>query len=397
MARQSTVLIVLLTALCAATYLIIERPWRYSVVEPDVFQDQNLVDGLAHWKKSTSGLRINETQKYLCLGPGTPANIPFLLRSIPLSPKFDFVRISAGSKAVRLAPGNKPWQQGHILVRSFNGEGTWLWYWPSKLAVLAGNSPWADHRLTVPVHNTIRDMWLVVYNGGQSGEICLRSLHVEGLRERSIFGFMRYGLFIAWGGLLLWAGRAVLKARGSPFFKAIFLGVGLATLVMVVLPQPHYSRLVNPFEESLSSVVVSSEAKSPYQADAGGPPTTRGLPDSEVPSRFEKERGFEIRVLGWILERVSLEDVLHAASFLLLAFFACLAYRHLSLPVLLLLLWAGAAASESLQFLLVTRSSEWRDLLADGIGVLIGVSAAALIRLSFGSREREPESGPPAI
>ena len=65
--------------------------------------------------------------------------------------------------------------------------------------------------------------------------------------------------------------------------------------------------------------------------------------------------------------------------------------------MLLLLLCAGPAASESFQFLLVTRSSEWRDLLADGIGVLIGVSAAALIRLSFGSREREPESGPPAI
>ncbi|MCH9052407.1 MAG: hypothetical protein IIA72_15230 [Proteobacteria bacterium] len=397
MARQSTVLIVLLTALCAATYLIIERPWRYSVVEPDVFQDQNLVDGLAHWKKSTSGLRINETQKYLCLGPGTPANIPFLVRSIPLSPKFDFVRISAGSKAVRLAPGNEPWQQGHILVRSFNGEGTWLWYWPSKLAVLAGNSPWADHRLTVPVHNTIRDMWLVVYNGGQSGEICLRSLHVEGLRERPMFTFMRYGLFVAWGSLLLWVGRAVLRARGSPFFKAIFLGVGLATLVMVVLPQPYYGRLVNPFEKSLSSVVVSSEAKGSPQADAGGPSAKQLLPESEVPSGPETERGFRIEVPEWILERISFEDIVHAGSFLLLAFFACLAYRHLSLPVLLLFLFATPPASEAVQFLLVTRSSEWRDLVADGIGVFIGVGAASLVRFGFSSRQRWPQSGPPAI
>ncbi len=166
---------------------------------------------------------------------------------------------------------------------------------------------------------------------------------------------------------------------------------------MVALPQPHYSRLISPFEESLSSVVVSSEAKGTHQAGAGGPPVRPLLPDSEVTSGPETERGFRIQVAEWILERVSFEDIVHGASFLLPAFFACLAYRQLSFHVLLLFLCATPPASEAFQFLLVTRSSEWRDLFTDGIGVLIGVGAAALVRFGFSSRQRWPQSGPPAI
>ena len=183
MVRQSQVFTMLLIILSMATYLIVELPWRYYLVESEILQGQDLVEGLGDWEKSTSGLTINETQKHLCLGPATSENIPFLVRSIPLSPKSNFVRVSARSKAFQLAPGSESWQQGHILVRSFNDQRAWIWYWPSKLAVLTGSSPWADHQLTVPVDNMVRDMWLVVYNGGQSGEICLRSLHVEGFLE----------------------------------------------------------------------------------------------------------------------------------------------------------------------------------------------------------------------
>jgi len=379
-----------------ATYLIIELPWRYYLVESEILQGQDLVEGLGDWEKSTSGLTINETQKHLCLGPATSENIPFLVRSIPLSPKSNFVRVSARSKAFQLAPGSESWQQGHILVRSFNDQRAWIWYWPSKLAVLTGSSPWADHQLTVPVDNMVRDMWLVVYNGGQSGEICLQSLHVEGLREHSIFIFMRYGLFVIWGALLLWAGRAALTVRGSPFLKSMFLGISLTMLAMVVLPQPHYGRLINPFEESLSSVIVSSPTSGPQRADMDQPSDKRHPPDSEVPLGPKTEGELRIEVPRWILDRITFEDTVHAGSFLLLAFFACLAYHHVSLPMLLLLLFAGTAASESFQFLLITRSSEWRDLLADGIGVLMGVGAAGLIRLSFGSFPSRHESGPPA-
>jgi len=95
MTRESVILTVLALTLCVTTYLILELPWRYTVVDADLLKDQSLVDGLAHWKKSTSGLTINETQRQFCLDPATPGNVPFLVRSIPLSPKFDFVRVSA--------------------------------------------------------------------------------------------------------------------------------------------------------------------------------------------------------------------------------------------------------------------------------------------------------------
>ena len=38
-----------------------------------------------------------------------------------------------------------------------------------------------------------------------------------------------------------------------------------------------------------------------------------------------------------------------------------------------------------------------RDLVADGIGVFIGVGAAALVRFGVSSRQRWPEPDPPAI
>ena len=290
MTRQSTVLIMLLTALCAATYIVVELPWRYSVVEPDVFNDQSWIDGLVHWRKSESGVKANADEQQLCLGSAALRNIPSLTRSIPLSAEYGFLRISTESMAVNLAPGDKPWQQDHLLAWSYDDEGAWLWYWPSRVAVLAETRTWADDRLTIPVHDIVKSMRLVAYNGSHAGEICFQNLRVEGLRERSIFTFMRYGLFVAWGTLLLWVACAVWKMRGSAVLKALFMGLGLATVAMVVLPQPHYGRLINPFQESLSSVVVGYEAEKPQQAGVGEPSTTRGLPGNDVHSEAGAER-----------------------------------------------------------------------------------------------------------
>lgn len=85
--------------------------------------------------------------------------------------------------------------------------------------------------------------------------------------------------------------------------------------------------------------------------------------------------------LGW-------DKLNHLAAFLTLACVACLALARARWQIALGLLAYGGLI-ELLQSLTATRTAEWADLLADGVGISLGLGMVALAALATGRAARQ--------
>ena len=81
----------------------------------------------------------------------------------------------------------------------------------------------------------------------------------------------------------------------------------------------------------------------------------------------------------------------------LLAFLAGLAFHRTSLVVLGASLCLAVVGSETMQLMLITRSSEAADLVTDLAGAAAGLAAAALLRFGRGLGRAPPDPLPPAL
>ena len=399
MIRQAALTSALILALCVVTVLSVTLLWRFDVVERDLLRGGTFADGFAGWEDSRSGVLRSEeaSEAMLCLGPASSSEaIPYVTVPVSLSPAVGYLRVTAEVTADGLIKGRHGWQSGQLRVWSFDSEGAALAYWPSALAVLDGSQPWQREDLIVPVGPPVAAAQLVAFNGALAGGWCLRGLQVDGLREKPIFTALRLGLWPAWATALLWLAFLVARPPGSRGLKAAFYGITLLMLTMILLPQPYYGAITGPLEallghvapgvgvdhpppggesSSLASPQIGSAAQDRVE-DGGGVPSQPGV---TAPSHMRSLSG----PLSLQLD-ITFGDLAHAAAFCLWAFVACLLFGDRPLPLILLCLVLAILASESLQLLLITRGSEGRDLVVDGLGAAFGMGFAALLRIGRG-------------
>ncbi len=408
MSRHGVIGAVFILALCTATYLSLEMQWRYAVVEGNLLNGNGVI--LTDWEHSADGVSLVQhgAEQWVCLSPKTDGHIPFLMRAVPLSTDFDYLRVSAETKADHLIPGAEAWRKGYLLLWSFDAQSKFLWYWPKKVAIATGISDWLGHELIVPVLDAVKETRLVAYNAGLMGQMCVRDLQVDGLREKRAFVFLRYSLFLAWAGAAFWVAVVVVVAPGSRSLKPVFHALSLLMLIAIMLPQPYYGMTTEPVERSVRWLIFGvtlgppaedSLARRPFQ-----PPQSPGE-EQAVREKSDSRSGIDQNVAplaspGWLAEGLvffSLEEILHATGFFLLAFFAFVAFPRTSVALIGTFLCLAVVASESAQLLLVTRSSEWHDLFADGAGAFIGGSGGALVRFGFGLILRQPKPVLPPV
>jgi hypothetical protein len=181
--------------------------------------------------------------------------------------------------------------------------------------------------------------------------------------------------------------------------------VALTIVMMVILPQPYYAKLVSPLE-----TIVQESLPAPSEEFVTGPMGVPGnnalpsvergagplesLPEVEDPAIPEGSPSWARPVetaISWLRNQLSVGQIFHAAAFLVLAFLVGLAYPRTSRPTLLVGLASGVLALETIQLLIITRSSQWEDSVAGGVGVLMGLGLSRL------RRGHTPASGgPPA-
>ena len=401
--NKTHLFIFVLTAfLSLSTYLILELPWRYDVVRPDVLGDRAWREGIADWDRSADAVAGAPTNGSFvaCLEPGDGKVLPFLSKAIAAPSDISHLRVSAGLKADRLVPGKEAWQRGHVQLWSFDADGRSLWYWPHKVAVIEDAGGWKDHALVVPVADGSRTVRFLAYNGALAGALCLRNVRIEGLAERRLFALLRHALWPLWAAALLWVGVLVMRTRRPVLLKGGLLGAGLVLLMLVLMPQPHYASFSRPLQLQLELLPSRiTRAPEPSRGREAGSEVAQGQEEAVT-----HENSAEAQVshgqaqprppsvgLGLIL---TFENLAHAAAFFALAVLIGLTYGHLGLPLCVAAALLCVIASESMQFMVVTRSSQWHDLLAGAVGVALGATAGGLTRFGFRLRGRQPR--PPA-
>ena len=399
-------------ALSSFTYLTMEGTWRFREVAGLELPRLAASDDLDAWTRSHAGLSIMQEAgpPVFCLDSAAPQSIPFLTAVTLVPPGPDFLGFSVETRAEGMAGGARPWQQGRIMAWSFDRDHRHLRFWPSEVAAVTGTQDWTAQSLIIPMDGRVKAVRAIAYNASPTGKLCLRDLQLIGLQERPAFTVLRFALWPAWIGALLWIAYGTARAPGRRALKAMIYLVATATLIMILLPQPYYARLVGPAGGALGAWLAPPEFVPPGQGEGQSRP---GAPDAQVPAQSEGESQVRGPTLGPgqvsqgagpssgplqdLADWLSLEEVLHATAFGLLAVLACLAFHRASFVVLGSSLCLAVVGSEAMQLMLITRSSEAADLIADLAGVGLGLTAAALLRLGLGLRRAPPGPRPPPL
>ncbi|MCG8356150.1 MAG: VanZ family protein [Kiloniellales bacterium] len=425
MTRQLAIGLAGMLLLCLVTYLALEMPWRYRVTAPELLPAPTIDRHLAQWDVSPFGVSVDATARdtVVRLAPADGNGTAYIDRPFFLPDGLDHVRFGLEVRAEDLITGYQPWEKARAFVWSFDQELRLIWYWPKDLANLEGDRAWRRYSAVIPLDDRVRAMRLIAYNGAHSGSLALRNLQVEGLAEKPLFTAIRHVLVVVW--VLSLVAVAVAIARASPplWLKAACLAMGLLTLIAVAMPQPYHGEVTQRVEAwvrivsdpgVLAAVMrdlvgrpaqdVDAAAETEPEAEPSegqnGPeaegPDAAGTDEADAPDDAVETppRGEDSVDLGSQADlqeqelqeraparyRLSIWDVGHATSFFLLSLLVCTAFMTAPLPLLALCLGLSVLASESLQLMIITRSSESIDVIADTVGVVLALGLSAMIR-----------------
>ena len=394
MPRRALVGYASVVALCLATVLVLEAPWRYDVIGSDILGAGRWADGLEHWDRAGESVsfRRDGALQVICLGPTAKDSTPLITTAFPVPAQVTHLKVSAELRSDSLTSGPETWQRGYLLSLSFDHNRQAIWYWPREVAAVEGSTDWEEHSLVVPLAGKVGGVRLIAYNGATAGQFCMRSLRVTALREVRFFEALRYLLWVFWAAALLWVGYEVVRIPGPVLPKGGVLATGLMMLVLILMPQPYFAAITGPLETQIGRLWLGAEPDATLRASDASSATLvqtqegatphAGDADLEKPNESGQEAiaNNESRPRNTI---VTLEALAHAAAFFALAVLSVLAFGHAGLLACLVSLMLAVLASEVMQLMVITRDSQWDDLLADISGVALGLGLGSLLRLCF--------------
>ena len=124
MGRKPIIRTVFVAVLCLVSYLTIEMPWRFEVVDADLAHLQDLSSGKSGWGKSRAGVSIKTepSGEVVCLKAGGGGELASITKKMRLASDVGHVRISVEAKFEGIIPGPESWHQGNLLFWSFDLE-----------------------------------------------------------------------------------------------------------------------------------------------------------------------------------------------------------------------------------------------------------------------------------
>ena len=329
-------------------------------------------------------------------------------------------RVSTEVAAADVVPGRGVWQEARLMLLSFVSPHRKLRHWPTEVAVIDGSSGWRAHSAVIPMHSEAIDLWLVIYQGAESGRLMLRNLHVIGAVEEPIFVGMRYALTVAWLALWIWLALKLCTFSGpGPGGRGLqWLTVVLATAVLLggLAPAPQLARhsaevnvavrdasayfgswlvvarrAIEEIGQSLARSGTEPEVGAREATLASSDATAEEISDAVASTGPDDPRSDAVdlgeagkRFLRRLPFRAPTSDKrAHLASFFLMAFVAAVAYRQVFIAIPLVGVILLAASLQVLQSLTITRDPDLADLRADVLGICLGTACAyVLVRLA---------------
>ena len=232
-------------------------------------------------------------------------------------------------------------------------------------------------------------MQLMIFLDGHSGAMEVSKVSLDAVAPSAWFQVAKYLLIGAWVLTGIWVFAPLLYSAPRKTVALLALFTFLATLVTVLTPQPTLStttaRTINASVAMLQSMMPGRDAVSPHDTEEKNARTADATPDEPQPARvLERKKKINIpfnreftRLVGMTPKQFTSgggSGFSHIVSHAAFSFLTALAFPLATPLVLVLALSIAAATTETLQFFVVTRSSNMADLGMNMLGVFVGLA-----------------------
>ena len=394
--------IVLLAGLCVLTLIVTTESFRYETSKSSALNEVRLEPARGSWRHSARGVEVldDASGEFSLHALGANAS-SYLLRRLPELSNQQAVRVCAELQAQDLVMGEDDTLGGAFYVVSHDEGGRWMWFWPSKVARLAGTEAWHQRCLIVPVTDEVASMQLQLFVTAVSGQLMVRSLSLQSLVERPSFVLLRTVTIASWALAWVLAVRWLCKVRPLSALRILTVALASALLLVGVAPQPHLNDAIKSawygaqdlwfvtsqqvFESHQTTRTDADESQQADEADQRvdddeAPRETKTEPSTaskSTPSASAACEPGSCERKYWKPEIALLDKWQHLVTFAVLAFVAVVAYRQLPTRGPLSALVVLAVCVQVLQSLTVTREPDVTDFFSDVIGIVVGVAMAA--------------------
>jgi hypothetical protein len=375
--------------LCVSTYLSFITDLRYSVIEPDILQGKGLSLAGPGPSIASKGVEVagDDGLPTIWLSDMSRGGDAAVARRLTV-PDADALRPVVELRAIDMLPGSEAWQVGRIEIRSYDRGGKFNRYWPKIITSVSGNLNWREFTDVIPLPEAPGRVYFVAYNAAVSGVMGLRNVRIAGLEERPAFGLVKYALIFLWGVVAVILGWVLVWERKRHVSTYCFLFLAMIALAGILAPQPYFGQLMKPVEEAARSMasITSTAGADHYEvitkrrdSPTAGPESSPPEPDG---SRREVgvDSSYQAPYVspGRAFHGVTLKQAGHFAVFFLLAVFASFVFRPAPVRTIVWYLGIFAISTETLQYFLITRSSQSLDVVVDIVAVAAGCGISAL-------------------
>lgn len=354
-ARVRLFVALLLTAATLALFIQFER---YQVVRPQILDNGDFSAGLKGWRTTdgSNGQLLLE-DGLLVIRANEPGQFPSVRQTIAKAPDVTHVRLSAWVRHSGVTKGLRPWQAMRLLLAQKGSDGRSQWELPHVVEQSRGDGPWrhVGRLFWLPRH--VKTIEVIAVLNRVAGQMQVRDLKLEVMREAVAFKWSRYALTALWIGVFPWLIWPF--CRPGVLWGQRILVVFLAMTVLAGALTPHTAK--DQLRRALQAILNSEPAISAQSPIADTKPAqhTNTASEQNIPIG-ELWRG--AHKLG------------HVLLFALLALAVCLHWRQQHWYRLALYLGAFAVTVETLQLLSLDRTSHPYDAGLNLIGVAVGLA-----------------------
>lgn len=387
--------------LIALTCILFGVVDRFDTVATNIVPNLSFENGVKHWSGSPKGVTLKNKPLPVVEMRLAPNPKPLVLaRTIPKPNRFTHIRVGADIKLNGVHRGPVWWEQAGIIVRSLDGKGRKIPFWPYNVVMKSGTTDWDRYEVVLPVSSDAQEMRLLIFLDGRAGTMEVTNITIDSAVPSTWVPYGKAGLITAWGLLGLWILAPLLRANARNLSAYLALAAFLATLVAVLAPQPGLSNVTTGTMYAVVSMFKADPQLSNTQKQGQDAVNIKSIETSKPVKGGALQRSPSPKFGAAVASPQSIPNgsgsaVSHVISHAAFTFFTVLAFPFAGRLLLFASLATAAATTEALQVFVITRATNWDDFAMNLTGVAIGIVFALawrFVRQRIFTRTRIPET-----
>ena len=354
MVKWLVLLAVVLTQLL--TVVLLKNTERFYVEKQQLLSDPEFVQGDAFWRQQGDGY-IQHNGKTISLINDVKGN-HFISQTVPIDQSGHYA-VSFEAAIGNVAGATQNYGGAEVIVVYRNQQGSTNSH-GKRLLLATGTRPMATYSRTLHLGGEIGSVDIAARLKNASGKLTVSNFVVSRLQELPLFKKIKYALIAVWVLVFAAFGWIALRVLSRPQ-ATLLTGTLTVGLVGVLLPDGLMTSLNSLVETLLPAALITATGNA--LAGLFGFSSLAG--------------GAEIGKMG------------HFAVFLLLGVIAGFNFRKIGLVFSMAVIATFAALTESLQLLVVGRTTSFIDFLIDVSGGAIGLCVGIGIYVFFGDQSSQ--------